>query len=245
MPEVNATGESSRLRRTAALTISMGLLLLAALVNRKFNCPFLRTPVWDVLRGCDLLTLFALSPIGIAIMWDYMNSNSVSAKARRWLGLVFVLGVFLLGMAFGMHEPTNAMQIAGQGKVQAVHDSLAFFDDGLGHWTFFAGMMVVILALAAAETSNPFERPVPRWLGSASIAAGIAGAVSLFGNMINEKTGADMAVVLASLAIMAAIHWRNGFPSLSRLPMTLCLYLCLSLGAAATYGVWLFKALAA
>lgn len=236
-----AASEASRLRRTLLLVVAMGVLLLLALVNRKLECQFLKTRVWDVLRGRDLLTLFALAPLGVAIMWDYVDS--CETKARRWTGLAFVIGVFLLGMGFGMHEPANAMQIAGYSKIQAVKESLVFFDDELGHWVFFAGMLATVMALAAAETANPFQEPLKRGLLAIFALAGAAGALSMFGNMVGEKTDLDMAVVLASLALLALVHWRNGFAGPNRLPMTLSLYVCLGGGAAATYGFWLLRAL--
>lgn len=238
---MNPSGESSRLRRTILLVVSMGILLLLALVNRKLDCHFLKMRAWDVLRVCDLLTLFAISPLGVAIMWDYMDS--CEAKARRWLCLVFVLGVFLLGMGFGMHEPSNAMQIAGYSKIQDVRESLLFFDDKLGHWIFFAGMILSLVALSAAETANPFERPIPRWMTALSAIAGASGAVSLYGNMVNDqRTSVDMGVVLACLALIALCHWRSGFAGLNRLPMTLSFYVCLGAGSIATYGVWIVRA---
>ena len=238
---MNLANDRTRVRRTFILIVSMGILFLLALANRKCDCHFLKMRVWDVLRTCDLLTLFVLSPLGIAIMWDYMGA--CAGNAKRWISMFFVLGVFLLGMGFGMHEPMLGMAVAGWENIPVVGHSIFFFKEMPGHWIFFLGMVMSILALAMAEMANPFGNEIPRWARALVVFAGLCGAVSLFGNMVNDQgTAFDMSVVVFCLASMIFVHWRQGFISLARLPMTLSLYVCFAVGSLATFGVWLARA---
>lgn len=228
--------DAVRLNRTLALISALAALMLAAWVNRKLETGFLEIRRLDALRLRDLLTLFVLAPLGILLMWELFKVSA--PKAGRKLAWLFITAVFLLGMGFGMHEPTNAIRVAGLPAPEALRDSLRFFDDDLGHWIFFAGFALCVLTFAAAETESPFERPLPAWAVSMSILSGLAVAASIYGNMAWEDTAPDLAVMLACLAAVFVCHARHGFVSLKRLPMTLSMYVSLGLGNAATLVHW-------
>jgi hypothetical protein len=190
----------------------------------------------------DVLTLFVLAPLGIAIMWDFMGV--CGGNARRAISMAFVLGVFLLGLGFGMHEPMLGLAVAGWDKAPGVGPSIVFFKEIPGHWAFFLGMLVTIVALVLAETASPFEKPVPRWAFLTALVSGLAGAVSLYGNEVNDqRTSIDMGVVAFCLALVLATHWRQGWTRLGRIPLTFCFYLVFGLGGAAVYATWLLRAL--
>lgn len=242
MSESGSQSLDSRSKRVLALTVSMAILLLLALLNRKLPLAALSEHALGVLRLRDVFTLFLLTPAGVAIMWLYLDN--CGAAAKRGIALLFMLGVLMLGIGFGIHEPMLALSLMGWSKLPDVGESISFFKELPGHWVFFAGMAMTMLSLAMAETSSPLERPLPRWALFAASAAGLAGAVSLFFNEVNDqRTSIDMAVTLACVALIFAAHWRNGLASLAKTPITLTLYLCLGGGAAAVYAVWLFRML--
>jgi hypothetical protein len=63
-------------------------------------------------------------------------------------------------------------------------------------------------------------------------------AVAIYGNMVNEKTGVDIAVLGASLLAIFIFHMINGRASLLKIPITLQLYVSFGLGTLATLLKW-------
>ncbi|MEI6423789.1 MAG: hypothetical protein WCP55_16350, partial [Lentisphaerota bacterium] len=63
-------------------------------------------------------------------------------------------------------------------------------------------------------------------------------AVSIYGNMIHEKTGVDIAVLAVCLIAMFIFHMINGKAPLLRIPITLQLYIAFGTGVLATLLKW-------
>lgn len=241
---MNLTTEA-RTRRITSLAIALGVLLIVSLLNRKMNLPILRMQCVDILRGRDIMTMFVLAPIGILLLWEIFEA--CAGASRRVLSLLMITGFFFLGLAFGIHEPANALGVAGARKLYpAFAESVTFFDDYLGHWIFFAGMAICVTAICAAEAENPFEKPLSKLNLTLVAIGGIAGAISLYGNSVNDAgTWRDMAVVALCFAIAIWLHWNAGFVSLRRLPFLFGAYILLGGGAIAVYSVWIFRILSA
>ncbi|MFA6567722.1 MAG: hypothetical protein WCS96_05875 [Victivallales bacterium] len=225
----------NRIRKTILLIGLIALVIVLSTLSRKLGLGFLRMKALDALRVCDLLTLFVFAPSVIMLGWTLFKTTCVRRSVM--LEGAVIIGIFLLGMGFGMHEPANVLN-GGAGIPKALKESLDFFDNCLGHWIFFAGFMVVTISLSAAETRDPHGCPVPKWILAVAIVSGLAMAASIYGNMVNEKTGVDIAVLVASFLAMLAFHMMNGKASLSRIPITLMLYIAFGLGALSTLLKW-------
>ncbi len=237
MSPCEAPDYESRLRRSSVIAASFGILMLLALVNRKLGWELLDMRTLDVLRLRDFNTLFILTPIGMVLAWEFLQT--CGGQGSRLLSCCFMLSVFLLALGFGMHEPMLGMMVAGYGKIPEAGESISYFKEIPGHWLFFAGFVAMSLAICAAELRRPFERPIPGWTLGLSAFAGLATAISIFGNMVKDpRSGRDMGAVAISLLIVLALHWRKGFPSLARLPFTLLIYLGYGLGCASTFLYW-------
>ncbi len=151
-------------------------------------------------------------------------------------------GVYLLGLGFGMHDPFNAIHMqGGRGLSPELLRSVAYFDDVLGHGFFLAGFMLVSLAVAAAEAATPWRSPVPwPWMSLLGVLGGLAGAV-VWHNMVNERTAGDLAALLVTAGVAAAIQAGCRVGSLRRVPVLAMLYLAYGGGAAATIVTWCLR----
>lgn len=226
----------NRGRNTVLLVGATGVVIVLAALSRKLQLEFLEMKALDALRVRDLLALFLFAPTVIILGWILLKTTCVG-KSVMLEGAV-ILGIFFLGMGFGMHEPMNVLNGKIANTPKALGESLNFFDNYLGHWLFFAGFVIMTVSLSAAETRDPQENPVPGWILASTIISGLAVAVSIYGNMFNEKAGVDIAVLGACLLAMFVFHMINGRASLLRIPITLLIYIAFGLGSLATLLKW-------
>lgn len=233
MPE--RVKQENRLRKTILLMGLIAVVIILSTLSRKLELGVLRMKALDALRVCDLLTLFVFAPSIIILGWTLFKTTCL--RRNVILQDAVILGIFLLGMGFGMHEPANVLN-GGAHTPTALKVSLNFFDNLLGHWIFFAGFMLVTVSLSVAETRDPQESPVPKWALSFAVISGFAVAIAIYGNMVNEKTLVDLAVLAACLLAMFIFHMLNGKAQLSRIPITLLLYIAFGFGILFTLLKW-------
>ena len=98
--------------------------------------------------------------------------------------------------------------------------------------------MIVTVSLSVAETRDPLEHPIPKWILTIAIMSGLAVGISIYGNMVNEKTCVDIAVLAVCFFAMFMFHMINGKASLLRIPITLLLYIAFGIGSLATLLKW-------
>lgn len=195
-------------RKTATL-IWLGLLTLVlalAAVNRLSPVPILREPFVDALRLCDILVLFVFAPLAVWMHWQLLKT--VSGARVSFSRILFILGVYCLGVGFGMHEPMNALSLRAVHS-PALRESIRFFDNGLGHWVFFGGFMLGVLAVVWAEAFNPLPEPMGARAAAGTLILGMVIGFIVFMNMYREDTVVDVAVLGATMILTLAI-WRPG-----------------------------------
>jgi len=237
MSETAAPGFEARLKRGSAIAASFGVLMILALVNRKLRWSGMDAHVLDVMRVRDFDTVFVIAPLCVWLVWDYIHS--CSGHLSRAVTGVFVMSVFLLGLSFGMHEPALAMMVAGYGSIPKAGESIAYFKEIPGHWLFFLGFAIMTFSACMAEMRKPYEKDLPSWAMAIACFAGLATALSIFGNMFKDpRSGRDMFVVCLSLAATFGTHWRYGFPGFRRAPFALVIYLGYGLSSAAVFLYW-------
>jgi hypothetical protein len=215
-----------------------GLMVLATLNRKGIACfPILGRQIGDGFRVNDYIVTLVLAPLAVIVLYlIYYFRN-----ANRSLGamLLFLLGIYLIGMNFGMHEPTNFLVARYKGQIpESLHRSLVFFDDELGHYVFFAGFAFIALAGILVDLASPLEEPLSRFATALLTGAGLAVAAAVYVNMVREETRADIAVLASVSLIGLALHWRHGWISLRRLPHLLMVYAGLGVGALATLIAW-------
>jgi len=220
---------------------ALAALVAVAAFNRLSQAAWLNKPVLDVLRPCDLIVVFLLAPVAIFLLWGLFKV--LRGDTFLPATLLFLLGAFLTGVAFGMHEPMNVLSSVHRASIPPqLLNSIIFLDDGLGHYVFFAGFMSLSLAgiwaeLRDAQSTEPFSRNV---LVCAAV-TGIVTAAVIYANMVHEKALIDIAILAITVAISAVLQLVYGSPSFRKLPLLIALCLGYGGGVLATLLYWLIR----
>lgn len=216
----------------------VAVLVLAAL-NRKLNWALLDRPVLDSLLLRDALVMLLFTPLVLLQSLDlFRRLRGFRSPA---LTALFVLGGYLLGAGFGMHEPFNRLSATLAGRIPPeLAGPMVYFDDGLGHWLFFAGFACVVLAGVGAELMAKIRQS--RAASGCAIAAGTLLATIVYLNMWRERTTVDLAVMASVCTVTAVLHVRlepREYPP----PLTLAVYLGFGGGTLATLAAGLLRAM--
>lgn len=238
----NITEDDSDKRRIRQMMLTLTALCITVVlagINRKLSVPFLREPVTDVFRMCDYIVVFFIAPATVFFLYLLIKINK---GTQSFISIViFIFGVYLLGVGFGMHEPMNAITVSGSliGEPTLIR-TFIFFDDELGHWVFFAGFMLISIAVAWSEICCPYNKKMkwnillPVWI------IGLLTALVIYLNMVREKTGHDIAVIIVTVAVIGILHLFNGRSNLKRVPVVFTCYIAYGGGALVTLLHWCF-----
>jgi hypothetical protein len=224
-----------KFRKIVWILAELTIVIVIAGVNRKAAPEFMKTDILGLLNVAECLGMFILAPWATLCAWRIFkiyNGPSDSLAAA-----LFIIGAFMLGAGFGMHEPFNAMN-ARLKLPPELKSLVAYFDDDLGHWIFFIGFGILSMSMAAAETANTSAEPLPRPYFATGVALGIIVAVVIWVNMRNEKTVLDIAVLFAVVAAAEALRLARGAASLRRLPSMIAIHVGYGGGAVATVLYW-------
>ena len=231
MDKVSKNDSGHRILRL--LLIGLIICILAG-IHRKYPPHFVQFYVVDILQLTDILAMILFAPLCVLVLWKVflLYDGICSGFAMA----CFILGVFALGIGFGMHDTFNSMQRFYGASLDALPDacrSVKFFDNKLGHWSFFAGFGMITLAVTFSETRNPLPVPISNRSFVCLLIASSAVAVLICKNMMNEasSTAADIFTLLAVSAITAVFHLNKGAVPLKKLPVATIIYVAYGGGA--------------
>ena len=212
-------------RRVVALLSLITLLVIVGAINRLTkvcegaffdHAPFLWKDFWSI---------FILAPLMAAVLALLLKELG-GTGARSICAFVFLVAV--MGASMGLNDLTNAMSRAGVPST-SFHDTVAFLDDGLSHWTFFVSFGGISVLMIAAHARNPLPAPMSRAAVVAVVVNALVLAAMLFANMAPEETAVDLAVILVVLAAAVGIRLCARTP-LRRLPVSCYFELGFALG---------------
>ena len=144
------TIDSQCSRRVLVLVSELLVVLVLAAGARLLSFPFLQRPILNIMHFYDFFVLLLFAPTAVLLLWRLLCT--VGGRDNAFAQYLFILGSFLIGVAFGMHEPMNILPRAGA-MSESVRASVVFFDDHLGHWIFFAGFSALSLSVLAASAT--------------------------------------------------------------------------------------------
>lgn len=227
-----------KIRQIMLCIIALCLVAVLACLNRKFPPAILKLQLIDVFRITDLLAMLLFSPLALFFLWKLLRIYE--GNKIPWISFIFILGAFLLGCGFGMHDPFNVFTMKyGREIPEKIYGSIIFLDDYLGHWLFFAGFMLVSLSACFAELENPVELNFPlSFVAGFSIAAFMV-ALGIFKNMIKEETVTDIVILLACSACAFGFQLFKKQKNFLRLPCNLALHIAYAGGAILTIAYWI------
>jgi hypothetical protein len=241
-----ADDDRRTLRRLGALFAAFAVVCLAAGASRMAPGSWELRPFGDVLRVREALSMFVYAPAVCALFWLFSRTLG-GGRTHAAIDVLMVLTVYLIACGMGVHDPTNRMQGVYRpvGALSPeVRRSLAFLDDQLGHWIFWAGFVLGTWVLGVQQALRPLRARMPaRW---SLFFGGVAAALLwvMLTNLWDEypKTREDLCVILAAalvpLAAHAALCRRAG---LLRLPVLLVIYPAYFGSVAGTLLCWLIR----
>jgi hypothetical protein len=181
----------------------------------------------------NLLTLPLISLVAMVLTWQHLERGRGEAgPGRRRVELLFLLGLYLYGAGYGVHEVTNYLHARYCDQTvldEALCRIVVFNDDGFSHWIYFIGFSMINAALVLLQALLPFRGTLARrdlvLLGVNALFI----ALGIFANLGFEEIGLDLYVV-AFLAALSLWLWRR----VGRQPVIVYYSLAYCLGLAAT-----------
>lgn len=200
----------------------------------------------DVLRVREALSMFVFAPALGVLFWLIYRALS-RGQSRAVIDVLMVLSVYYVACGMGIHDPTNRMESVylNTGALSPeVHRSLAYLDDQLGHWVFWAGFVLGTWVLGVQQALAPLrERMAWPWrIGFGAIAAALLWV--MLTNLWDEypKTRVDLCVIAAAALVPLAAHLTvSRRAGLLRLPVLLVIYPAYFGSIVGTLACWLIR----
>jgi hypothetical protein len=201
-----------RLNRVHLLLGIQSLVVVAVSVNRLGTLTGGYVAGNEFLRWVDLGNLILSF---VSVLAFHLLQRDLLADGSRWADALttgFLVGAYLLGVGYGIHEVTNYLHVrACPTSGEPLCPILAFNDDDFSHWLFFAGFTIVSAVLMLTQAAVPAgERMRGRDLALILVNAVFIGA-GIFANLAFERIGLDLWVV-AAVAVLAVVLLRRFGP---------------------------------
>ena len=225
----------SRNKKITLILAELTLVIVLAGLNRKATPLFMKAHLLGMLNVSECFGMLVLAPWATMCAWRIFKLYE--GPSGRLGSAAFVIGVFFLGLGFGMHEPFNAMD-SHLRMPNDIHAITIYFDDDLGHWLFFIGFAMVSLSVALAEIATPDTNSMSNAVFVVGVSLGVIVAVVIWFNMRNEKTVIDIAVLFATVAVAETARRLWGKVPMRRLPSMLAVHVGYGGGALATIIYW-------
>lgn len=132
-------------------------------------------------------------------------------RARRRLRLGYLAAAYLFAASYGMHEAADYLHARfcddGAGTLCEI---VAYQDDELSHFLFFAGFAGIAAVLLAGQAAGADVRPGRRELAPVLANAALV-AAAIVANLGFEELGLDLLVIVL-VAALAVVLWRRCGP---------------------------------
>ncbi len=200
------------------LTIQTLVIILGS-INRLGSLTVAYVSGKEFLRWVDLVNMLplpVLSLVGFFLLKrelenGYGEGRGPEARGEWPLQLAFLLGVYLLGVGYGIHEVTNYLHtrfcVDGAGTFCRL---VVFHDDEFSHWLFFAGFVMVNAALMFLQVVFPYPGVVGARDRILLIFNALFVGAGIFANLAFEVIGLDLYVVALLAAVALYLRFRKG-----------------------------------
>jgi hypothetical protein len=238
-PALAAQPASRTLARTHALLAVQSIVVILVSINRLSSLAEGYVLPNQFLRWVDLNNMLVLPLISLVAFYLLKKHMEYDSPARegswhRVLGVVFIVGAYLLGAGYGDHEVANYMhaRFCPTGDTSDLCRIVVFNDDEFSHWVFFAGFVMVNAAMLLLQAIFPHKAQLTR--GDVALLAlnGLFIGLGIFANLAFEEIGLDLYIV-ALLAVLAVglLRRRGAQP----LPIYYGIAYCFGLAATGVY----------
>ena len=194
------------------LMLVQTLVVLAVSLNRLDPWTLGYVASNQFLRWVDLINMLPLpilSVVAFYLLKKYLEGNTIAGATVNpsfALSLIFLIGVYLVGVNYGDHEVTNYIHIrfCANDSASDLCRIIIYNDDEFTHYVFFTGFVMTNAAIMFIQARHPFAQ-IPQSRDLALIAFNaIFIALGIFANLAFEDIGLDLYVV-ALLALIALV----------------------------------------
>jgi hypothetical protein len=171
----------------------------------------------EFLRWVDFNNMLVLPLISLAALYllkktvEY-DSPAHEGPAHMAWNLVFIIGIYLTAASYGDHEVTNYLhqRFCATDTTSDLCRIVIFNDDEFSHWVFFAGFVMVNLAILFLQDIFPHRKEILKSdIALLSLNALFLGA-GVLANLGFEEIGLDLYVVAVLAIISMLLLWRRG-----------------------------------
>jgi hypothetical protein len=192
------------------------VVILALTVNRLAPWTLSFVAANEFLRWVDLLNMLLFPLVSLAafqLLKDHLAYPSPAREGarHRLLNLLFLLGVYITGASYGLHEVTNYLNIRfciPESIAPDLCQIIAYNDDEFSHYLFFTGFVITNVVVLSINVLFPVRNPLTRFDHMLLVANGLFIALGIFANLAFEEIGFDLYVVLL-LALLSLWLWRR------------------------------------
>lgn len=162
----------------------------------------------EFLRWVDLnnilIALFSLMTGYVLKKTIEYNSPLREGRAHTAWNLVFMVGVYLTAVSYGIHEVTNYLhfRFCTDDPFSDLCRIIIFNDDEFSHWLFFTGFIMVNAAILFLQNIFPHQEEVKRGDIVLLLLNSLFLGLGVMANLGFEEIGLDLYIV-ALLAIIA------------------------------------------
>lgn len=171
----------------------------------------------EFLRWVDFNNMLVLSLISLVALYLLKKTIEYDSPAREgtahtaW-NLVFIIGLYLTAASYGDHEVTNYLhqRFCESDTTSDLCRIVIFNDDEFSHWVFFAGFVMVNMAILFLQNLFPHREKISnRDMVLLAFNALFLGAAVL-ANLGFEEIGLDLFVVALLALISVYLLWKRG-----------------------------------
>lgn len=206
--------------RTIHLLLSVqSLVIILASINRLTTLTSGVAAPDQFLRWMELINLIPLPIISLTAFY-LLKKQMEAGRSARWgltLGMIFVVGVYLLGASYGNHEVTNYLhtRYCLEDETSQLCRIIIFNDDRFSHWLFFIGFVMVNGSLLLLQMIFPHPEALTRLDVVLLVGNGLFIGAGIAANLGFEAIGLDLYVVAALAGLALYLLWRKGAQPLS------------------------------
>ena len=213
-------GPEISLKRLHAFLAVQTVVIVLGSINRLGTLTLGHVSSNEFLRWVDLVNMLPLPLLSLAgffllkreLETRYGQGRGAEARWEPALQLVFLLGAYLLGVSYGIHEVTNYFHTRFcAGDRSSLCRIVVFHDDEFSHWLFFAGFVMTNAALMFLQVVFPYGGEIRRGDRALIVFNALFIAAGIFANLAFEEIGLDLFVV-ALLAVVALYLMRRKGP---------------------------------
>jgi len=236
------------MKRVHLILTGLSATIILLSLNRLTTATLGHLQPFEFLRWLDFNAMLPIPLLSVILY--YLLKREITTETSPFLktGLyafymvLLITGIYLFGAGSGTHEFANYLH-ARFCDTQVLNETLCniviYNDDSFSHYVYYAGFILMNVALMLIEYSMPRKNPAKRkdlWL---IVPNALFIALGIFANLAFEEIGIDLwvfgSVMVLSLILLAKRQWKFG-----ALPVTFYFALSYTVGVVGTL-LWKLK----